>query len=348
MFKTTAAVALALVLFASSAPAGLLSVPADYTPAKSWPVVVSLQDNPSPELMKKTPYFLVHAGGKGRAATAKIRGELTSLAKRYNIDPMRIYCTGFSRGGHETLYQAWRHPDWFAAIAPVCSDLREKPKRHNRHLNVRYLFNVPTLLLHGEGDNFRRTGKIEFELMTEAGCPVTWKSYPGGHSPAVPFKRDVKLLTDFFDKHKLKPYPRKVVHLVEHKSFSRAFWVDSVLVKDLPPASDVADKPVFTVEVKKGNRIEVTANEHIAVLELYLNAKLVDMAKPVTVVAGKKELYKGPARAKLTVKLREGEKYERAPVKPLWRELTEIRKKAARAAATRPVKPAPAKAKAGG
>ncbi|MHC4718088.1 MAG: hypothetical protein ACYS5V_14035, partial [Planctomycetota bacterium] len=211
MFTDGRMVSAVLLLVSGAAQAGLLSVPKDYTPQKAWPVVVSTQDNPSPERMKQTPYFLVHAGGKGMRCTRKIRGELKRLAGRYNIDPFRIYGTGFSRGGQEILIQAWRHPHWFAAIAPVCSDLREKPNRNRRDLNVKYLLNVPTLMLHGEGDSFRRTGQIEFGLMKEAGCNVTWKLYPGGHSPARPFKEDVKLLTDFFDKHRLDRWPRRVV-----------------------------------------------------------------------------------------------------------------------------------------
>ena len=325
MFRTPATIGFLALLCCAPLQAGLLSAPEAYTPEKSWPVVVSLQDNPAPELMKKTPYFLVHAGGQGMRATNNIRSNLKSLAGRYNIDPFRIYGTGFSRGGQEVLIQAWQRPDWFAAVAPVCSDLREKPDRNRRDLNVKYLLNVPTLMLHGEGDSFRRTGRIEYELMKAAGCNVTWQTYAGGHTPHLPFKQNVKLLTDFFDKHRLDPYPKKVVHLVEHKRHSRAFWVDSTLVKDVGGI-----KAVFTVEVKDGNRIEVTANELIASLELHLNDKLVDMGKPVTVVAGGKPLYAGPAKAKLTVKLRDGQAYGRTPQKPLWEELLEIRSKAAK------------------
>ncbi|HET6430236.1 MAG TPA: hypothetical protein VFJ30_17600 [Phycisphaerae bacterium] len=327
-----------VLLTAGIASAGLLSVPKDYTPDKAWPVVVSTQDNPAPERMKETPYFVVHAGGKGAQCTAAIRSDLTALAGKYNIDPFRIYGTGFSRGGQEILIQAWRHPHWFAAIAPVCSDLREKPDRNRRDLCVKYLLNVPTLMLHGEGDNFRDTGQIEFDLMKQAGCDVTWKVFPGGHSPARPFKEDVKLLTDFFDKHKLNPWPKRVVHIVEGKQFSRAFWVDAVLVKD---AAD--QRAVFDVQVGKDNRIEVKADELIASLDLYLSEKLLDMAKPVTVAAGDKTLYTGPAKPMITVKLREGAKYERTAVKPLWQELTEIRAKAKAAPAAKE-RPAAAKA----
>ena len=98
-------VSVVLLLVSVTARAGLLSVPKDYTPEKAWPVVVSTQDNPSPERMKETPYFVVHAGGKGDRCTQKIRAELEALAGKYNIDPFRIYGTGFSRGGQEILIQ---------------------------------------------------------------------------------------------------------------------------------------------------------------------------------------------------------------------------------------------------
>ncbi len=315
------AVTVCLILVgAPAARAGLLSVPAGYRAEKSWPVVVSYQDNPSPALMKETDYFLVHAGGKGTTATSKTRDYLKGLAKRYNIDPFRIYGTGFSRGGHELLAQAWQHPHWFAAIAPVCNDLRREPKVRN----VKYLLHTPTLLLHGDGDSFRVTGKRLFGLMKEAGCTVTYTTYPGGHSPKKPFKQDVTLLTDFFDKHRLDPYPKEVVHLVEHKRYSRAFWVDSKLIKDAGGM-----QATFRVRVGKGNRIEVAANEQIASLELHLTDKLVDMARPVTVFARGKTLYQGPAKAKVIVKLREAKPYYQRPRKPLWEEILEIRAKAA-------------------
>ncbi len=318
-----------LVLAVSArAPAGLLSVPQAYRPERSWPVVVSLQDNPSPKLMGKTDYFLVHAGGVGMACSRKIRSELLRLARRYNIDPLRIYGTGFSRGGQEILIQAWQHPDWFAAVAPICSDLRPKPNRNDRHLNVKYLFKVPTLMLHGLHESFRPTGRKEYELMKQAGCRVLWKSFPGGHSPAPVYAADVSMILDFFDEHKLDPYPRTVVHLVQHKSHSRAFWVDAILVSDDPRTPD-GPKATFKVTVEKGNRIRVQANELISALELDLNATLVDMTRPVTVLWGEKRLYAGPPRSRLTVTLRPGRKYQRIAQKPLWQELAEIRARAA-------------------
>ena len=335
MFRGAATAACVTVLWACPLRAGLLSVPADYTPEKSWPVIVAYQDNPSIEQMKTVPYFLVHAGGRGVEVTAKTRQYLKHLAGRYNIDPLRIYGSSFSRGGHELLQQAWQHPHWFAAIAPVCNDLRAEPKV----LNVKYLLHTPTLLLHGTGDSFLQTGRRVHQLMKAAGCNVEFRTYPGGHSPLVPFRKNVKMLTEFFDKHRLDPYPKRIVHLVSHKRYSRAFWVDSTPVRDAGGLG-----AVFRVHVKKPNRIEVEANERIASLDLYLNDKIVDMSKPLTVTCGGKVLYSGASRPRVRLKLRDGETFYQKRHKPLWEEIQEIRRKAG-AAATRPAARAPVRRK---
>lgn len=319
-------VSLACLVILCTVPvrAGLLGIPQNYSPDKSWPVIICTQDGPSKQLTSTAGYFLIHAGGKGTFCTAKIRDYLKTCAKKYNIDPFRIYATSFSRGGHEILVQAWQHPHWFAAIAPVCNDLRSEPKV----FNVKYLVHTPTLLMHGTGDSFRNTGKRVFELMKKAGCNVEYKMYPGGHSPNPIFRKDIKVLTDFFEKHKLDPYPKVVVHLVSHKRYSRAFWVDAMLVRDAGGM-----KGVFTVRVKANNRIDVEVNEDIASLDLYLNAKIVDMKKPVTVMSGTKKLYEGPAVSPLRITFREGKKYWRRPRKLLWEEIQEIRKQASPAGA---------------
>ena len=340
-----AAVVIAIVLASGlSVSAGLLSIPEAYTPEKAWPVIVSLQDNPDPALTAKSPYFLLHAGGTGVDCSNKIHNGLKDLAAKYNIDVNRIYGTGFSRGGHELLEQTWHYPHLFAAIAPVCNDLRSEPKV----FYVKYIQNTPTRLLHGDHDAFFKTGQRVLELMKAAGCPVEWGTYPGGHTPEAPFKRDLSLLTKFFDKHAFDPYPKEVTHVVVHPRYARAFWIDCRLVgsfldkpgtaqQDLRPPGDAAgavQKPyvlreaVFAVRVKEGNRIEIQANEHVAALDLYLTGKLVDMAKPVTVLLDGKTLYEGAAACPLKVKVREGEELKATHLRPLWEELADIQKQA--------------------
>ncbi len=333
-----------------------LIVPRGYEPSKSWPLIISYQDDPDDKEVRQRSYFLIRAIQKGYPTGLtyvenKTRTYLKEAAREYNIDPLRIYATGFSYGGHTDLVVAWRYPHWFAAIMPICNDLRDKQTPY-----VRYLKNVPTFLVHGDHDAFLKTGQVIHKLMTEAGCPVAWATYPGGHNP-VPFRGDVKMLTDFFDKHVMNPYPKTVSHVVEHRRYSRAFWVDAKLASDTGVAS-----AAFEVSVKDGpagqaggSRIEVRTekvivedpasfkllpDDQIAELDLYLNDKLLDMSKPVTVVLlpapGEKEgkekvLYQGLPKEKLTVKLREAPDYARDGGDTLWRDLMEIRAQAAAA-----------------
>jgi hypothetical protein len=339
MHRRVLALSLAAVLLsAGRSSAGLLSVPEDYTPDRAWPVIVSLQDNPSPALTAKSPYFLVHAGGIGVECGAGIHKNLKDLVGQYRIDVNRIYGTGFSRGGHELLEQSWHYPHLFAAIAPVCNDLRSEPKV----FYVRYL-QTPTLLLHGDRDLFVRTGRRVFDLMQAANCPVEWGTYPGGHTPQTPFKQDLSLLTRFFEKHTFNPYPKEVRHVIVHPRYARALWVDAYLTADFlekpttqpaprPPTSAAMQKPYvlreagFRVTVKDGNRLEIEANDDIVALDLYLTRELVDLSTPVTVLDGEKTLYSGPAACPLKVVVRPGPELKAAHLKPLWEDLTAIQR----------------------
>jgi len=305
-------------LLTQQAQAGLLAVPKDYKPDRSWPVVVATQDNPKPEIMKNTPFFLLHCGGMGVETSTKIETELTKMAGRYNIDPFRVYATSFSRGGQEILLQTADHPHWFAAIAPVDHDLRNEPGM--THVTG---IRTPVLQLHGTHDAFRVSGKNLFERMKKSGVPITWADYPGGHSPRPIWDATPKVWMTFFAKYALDPYPKTVEHLATHKRYGRAYWVDATVTRDAGGL-----KARFKVSVDKPNLITVQTSEDVAALDLYLCDKLVDMTKPVKVVEGEKTLYAGPAAAKVTVKIREGKPYSKKVKPALWERMAAEGKKA--------------------
>jgi len=48
--------------------------------------------------------------------------------REFHVDPTRVYLTGLSMGGHGTWYVAYRHPELFAAIVPICGWVREFPQ----------------------------------------------------------------------------------------------------------------------------------------------------------------------------------------------------------------------------
>jgi len=73
-----------------------------------------------------------------------VMGTLDAARREYNIDPSRIYLTGLSQGGHGTWAIAARHPDLFAAIAPICGWGDEEIARK--------LAKLPTWVFHGDQD----------------------------------------------------------------------------------------------------------------------------------------------------------------------------------------------------
>jgi len=308
-----------LALAVTSAEAGLQSVPKAYKPDRSWPVVVSTQDNPRGAVMKDTPFFVLHCGPRGVECSTKIQNDLLSLAKRYNIDPLRIYATSFSRGGHEILLQTADHPHWFAAIAPVDHDLRNNPRRMEQVCLIR----TPVLQLHGTHDAFRRTGRALFEKMKKAGVPITWADYDGGHTPRPIWDKTPKVWMSFFARYVLDPYPKKIVHEATHKRYGRAYWLDITVIRDAGKL-----KARVEAEVKPGNVISVKTTDDVAGVDLYLTGKLVDVKKPVKVVEGEKVLYEGSVNEKITVKIREGTPYYRKAQPALWERLMAAGKKA--------------------
>lgn len=53
---------------------------------------------------------------------------LTQTMAEFKVDPDRVYLTGLSMGGHGTWYLAYRHPERFAAVVPICSWVPDLPR----------------------------------------------------------------------------------------------------------------------------------------------------------------------------------------------------------------------------
>jgi hypothetical protein len=297
-----------------------LIVPKGYTPSKAWPIILVGQNQVSAEQMADKPYFAMYCGPGPQCVLP-----LIEVAGKYHIDPFRVYATAFSRTGHAALEAAYTYPGWFAAIAPVDEDMRFKKGRAVQKIEFLKYIRTPTLLIHGEHDSFLKTGRKNYEAMRAAGCPVWWQTFKGGHNPDPIYFRNMKLLTDFFDRHVLEAYPKDVVHAVVRADATRAWWVDCEVIK---AAVGTQDPPVFRVRVQEGNRIEVEADRNVLSLLLMLNDRLVDMAKPVTVVSGERQLYSGPAKGQLRVQLHEGRaagQPARRGRPPLWEVLEAVR-----------------------
>ncbi|MBL9168954.1 MAG: prolyl oligopeptidase family serine peptidase [Verrucomicrobiales bacterium] len=118
----------------------LLSFPEGYDKSskKKWPLLLFLHGagergtnlnkvavHGPPKLIEKgtkLPFIVVSpqcpAGEIWDDAT--LLALLDKLSRKHRVDPKRIYLTGLSMGGYGSWSLATRHPERFAAVAPIC------------------------------------------------------------------------------------------------------------------------------------------------------------------------------------------------------------------------------------
>lgn len=125
-------------------------VPADYQTKRSWPAILFLhgagergddgllQTNvglapairqssaryPAIAVFPQVPRDSQWVGAPGDMAVAALQQTM----REFHVDPARVYITGLSMGGHGTWYVAYRYPELFAAIVPICGWVREFPQ----------------------------------------------------------------------------------------------------------------------------------------------------------------------------------------------------------------------------
>jgi predicted peptidase len=105
--------------------------------------------------------------------------------KEEQIDRDRIYLTGLSMGGFGSFDLASRHPEWFAAIAPICG--AADPAK------IVALKDIPVWLVHGDADTVvpvERSRSVVENLTKVGGKPV-YVEFPGvGHNSWTPSYSD--------------------------------------------------------------------------------------------------------------------------------------------------------------
>jgi poly(3-hydroxybutyrate) depolymerase len=168
-------------------------LPADYSAAAQWPLIMSLHGfNPAnPEyvdwwrieqrhhpLAETKATIVIEPHGRGNAQYFGIGDRdvmrcLDEAKRRFSVDADRVYLTGESMGGHGTWAVATRHPDVFAAAAPVfggwdfrVSNVSGPPlapppqtgleafslESTSSFANAENLLHVPLMIVHGDAD----------------------------------------------------------------------------------------------------------------------------------------------------------------------------------------------------
>jgi predicted peptidase len=136
--------------------------------------------------------------GKGPSASGKlVLGLIESLRKELPIDDSRIYITGLSMGGFGTFDLMCRHPDLFAAGAPICGG--GDPEACEK------IAKVPLWAFHGDKDTAvpHSLTVAAIEAMKKAGGSPKYTEYPGvGHDSWTRTYADPKVMEWLFAQKK--------------------------------------------------------------------------------------------------------------------------------------------------
>jgi predicted esterase len=224
-----------------------LYVPRSYDPRRAWPLVVALHgslsdhrqnlrrvfgldDRPGEteaeasrnELpLPDVPALVVSPFGRGEAmgfdglGGDDVMRVLADVRRAYHVDPERITLTGLSMGGGAVWQIGLRHPELFAALAPVCglTDFRRMIRPADAAFYDPALLeslsppalaenaaHLQVFIFHGDqdptvpvGDSRRMVDR--YRALGWLGKNVHYTEYPGvGHAAWVPAYKDAALL----------------------------------------------------------------------------------------------------------------------------------------------------------
>jgi pimeloyl-ACP methyl ester carboxylesterase len=294
-------------------------LPGGYDRSKKWPLVIKLHGyNPAnPEYVRwwaadsrhyafsdaeypgRQGIIYMEPHGRGNTSYLGLGDQdvvrVIKLAKeRLSIDPDRVYLMGDSMGGWGAWNVGTRHPDLFAAIAPIFggvdyhSQLSEdelaKLTGVDRFIADKQsswsmgegLLHLPILVLHGDADrsvnvNFSRYG---VRLLQRWGFNVGYIEFPGyGHEDLNAWQT----ILEWFLEHRRDANPASVRLRSAELQNASAYWAR------VDQAASPKEFMVVDAEVVAPNTLRVDT-QNVLAMTLSPAAPLIDPSKDVKVV----------------------------------------------------------------
>ena len=254
----------------------LVKTPVDYTPDKTWPLLVALHGLGSGPILAPDIESMIQIGPFGRGDSwyegigeQDVLESIEHAKRLFKIDPDRIYLCGFSMGAVGTFRLGFRYPDMWAACAPVCGRFENLDFVENaRHL--------PFWIHSGANDEViepEYSGKI-YEKAQQLGFSE-WKytKHKGmGHS----FRIDWPVVEKWLLTKKSKTNPKQVSFCTKDIKANRAYWAE---IKEI----EKSGKPAKIQVAIEGQHIKViTSNVHNYTLNL--NNILIDCKEKVQII----------------------------------------------------------------
>ncbi|MGD0015349.1 MAG: prolyl oligopeptidase family serine peptidase, partial [Bryobacteraceae bacterium] len=293
-------------------------LPGGYARSKKWPLVIKLHgyNPPNPDYVRwwaaDSRHSLADEEYAGRQGIIYLephgRGNLTYLGlgdqdvvrairlakEQFSVDEDRVYLTGDSMGGWGTWNVATRHPDLFAAIAPIFGGMDYHsvlPEAELARLNpldrfleekqsswamAEGLLHMPMLVHHGDVD---RSVNVEFSrygvrLLERWGYNVRYVELPGYAHEDLNVMGNI---IEWFLAHRRVANPGRVRIRSAELRYASAYWAK------VEQCASPREFMVVDAEIVDANTIRVDS-QNVLALTLSPGAGLIDPAKPVRVV----------------------------------------------------------------
>ncbi|MCC5823454.1 MAG: hypothetical protein LAT64_05845 [Phycisphaerales bacterium] len=200
----------------------------------------------------------------------------------WGVDPDRVYLTGYSAGGDGVYQLAPRMADRFAAAAMMAG--------HPNDATPHGLRNLPFALFMGAEDSaFDRNGVAE---RWEAWLGELAAEDPGGYPHFVRIYEGLGHWMDGRDRegipwmagHRRDPWPNQVVWRQGNMTHARFAW--------LAVPDDQAVRGRTVRAIVEGQRVRVESDD-VARVDLLLSDALLDLDRPVTVIANGRVAFEG-------------------------------------------------------
>lgn len=250
-----------------------------------------------------------------RRAEDLVLATIRHVRQRYHVDPDRIFLTGMSNGGIGAWLIGTHHAPLFAGLAPMAGGLDDVLMPF-----VANLRNTPVYIIHGAKDQVM-PAELSRSIVRELamlGYPYIYREHQGEHPVAGGHyfpREELPALVTWLDAQRRDPLPAKLTLVREASRFQPFGWVRLDVTDPIAAFSDdLIDKRDERIKQREyarleativsANRIEVNT-ERIQRYSLFLNDRLIDPAKPVTIVTNGRVSFEGTLAASLETLLRQ-------------------------------------------
>jgi len=257
-----------------------------------------------PDLLLVCPTVLVKRyaeWGKFPFEEAYVKEIMKAVKRTWTVDPNRVYCMGYSMGGYGTWHIGAHQADTFAGLVSGAGGILLNP-----HLKecwgwgvLMNLAHTPIEFHHANGDEAAPiwSDQASNRILTELGRQHEglyrhkYVEYAtGGHGGATKGMGDAVTRTAALRRD---PYPRRVFWEPSRPFVRQFYWL-------------LADEPAFFTRLEasiEDNVIRLKTLDLASGFSLLLNEHLVDLAKPVKVIANDVPVFEGKVMPSLSAML---------------------------------------------